>query len=753
MTITDGTVLTRTINGRTWQCRVSTPTNKEWAEAGHLTLDIDQIKPFKCGDIVKDVAPEVAALLLDGWTEISPRTGRPQHENCEMPENGSAPDAPAPTRQEGSGLWKCACGWTGSPSDMKTNAADGRVCPSCGASGGLVKDHAPAPTAPSLTVEEVANALEYEDDPDYERDGLVYCVRAKTVTRRINAALAKREGTRKHGEGYPPDWVHLHLMVAPNGEQHAVGGDRAPGEGDMPYIGFERMQADYNRHRDADLAQLRADLAAKDARNGERIAAINGLRKERDAAYAALAVARKEREGLSARIKEIAMDRCADYPNVENTTDFDRLWAIHEGYKGTHEAIGDWEKALAAARKDAEQLDAANKQWFSENKALRERAEKAERERDGWHSVVKDCERIVNALGTAESALMSNLPNLVRDRVVALNATESENRKLTSVLTVRDAELRAAGDDRLSLLNEIRKKDAALAETNRLTSQLAEAKGEVERLTRQIGTFRVTCAMHGWDEDDSGQSCGQFIASQASQLAAAQAEVERLGVQLGAAANRGDLARKWHEATQQRDAALEQIATIRYLSSGEGSETSNAAALRSIHEIACAALAQPSEAEIASLARVGMAPPSHPHELFECRCERCGETFRGAREARVCGRCAPCAVCNTYTTEVVGDRPCCPKCRNDMCDRREDEGKPAKFRAGQVWRKDTEAMVVICVDDERDVHFSCFCDEDQPEAVSDKGNVWCLSADRFQGVLDAGGYTLAPESQRREGRG
>lgn len=36
-------------------------------------------------------------------------------------------------------------------------------------------------------------------------------------------------------------------------------------------------------------------------------------------------------------------------------------------------------------------------------------------ERHGWHGVVKDCERVVEAVGTAESPLMSNIANLVRD--------------------------------------------------------------------------------------------------------------------------------------------------------------------------------------------------------------------------------------------------------------------------------------------------------------------------------------------------
>ena len=48
-------------------------------------------------------------------------------------------------------------------------------------------------------------------------------------------------------------------------------------------------------------------------------------------------------------------------------------------------------------------------------KALEERADKVERERDGWHRVVRECERLFKTPDTAESALMSNLPNLIRN--------------------------------------------------------------------------------------------------------------------------------------------------------------------------------------------------------------------------------------------------------------------------------------------------------------------------------------------------
>jgi len=52
---------------------------------------------------------------------------------------------------------------------------------------------------------------------------------------------------------------------------------------------------------------------------------------------------------------------------------------------------------------------------LAEARAECERAKQASIE---WHRTVVECERIVGAVGTAESGLTSNLPNLVRDAVV-----------------------------------------------------------------------------------------------------------------------------------------------------------------------------------------------------------------------------------------------------------------------------------------------------------------------------------------------
>jgi len=44
-------------------------------------------------------------------------------------------------------------------------------------------------------------------------------------------------------EGYPKGWIRLNLMInEETGEMYATGGDREPGDGDMPYIGLEILK-------------------------------------------------------------------------------------------------------------------------------------------------------------------------------------------------------------------------------------------------------------------------------------------------------------------------------------------------------------------------------------------------------------------------------------------------------------------------------------------------------------------------------
>lgn len=62
--------------------------------------------------------------------------------------------------------------------------------------------------------------------------------------------MAKILGVSPETETYPENWAKVTLMVSPDAKEiHAIGGDRVPGDGDMPYLGFERI---LNRINDAE---------------------------------------------------------------------------------------------------------------------------------------------------------------------------------------------------------------------------------------------------------------------------------------------------------------------------------------------------------------------------------------------------------------------------------------------------------------------------------------------------------------------
>ena len=46
---------------------------------------------------------------------------------------------------------------------------------------------------------------------------------------------------------------------------------------------------------------------------------------------------------LHARIHVTAIDLAEDYPNIENVECLEQFWAIEQGYRGTQQAIKDWQ--------------------------------------------------------------------------------------------------------------------------------------------------------------------------------------------------------------------------------------------------------------------------------------------------------------------------------------------------------------------------------------------------------------------------
>ena len=57
---------------------------------------------------------------------------------------------------------------------------------------------------------------------------------------------------------------------------------------------------------------------------------------------------------------------------------------------------------------------------------LREELAKVREERDGWHNVVDECNRILELTGVAADHLTANLPNVVRDNNLELTRLRAE---------------------------------------------------------------------------------------------------------------------------------------------------------------------------------------------------------------------------------------------------------------------------------------------------------------------------------------
>lgn len=70
---------------------------------------------------------------------------------------------------------------------------------------------------------------------------------------------------------------------------------------------------------------------------------------------------------------------------------------------------------------------------LSENAALRATLAEKEKEIEGWHKVVKECELLFGCEDTAESYWQSNLSNLVRDMKAELAEERYENEQLIAL--------------------------------------------------------------------------------------------------------------------------------------------------------------------------------------------------------------------------------------------------------------------------------------------------------------------------------
>ena len=70
--------------------------------------------------------------------------------------------------------------------------------------------------------------------------------------------------------------------------------------------------------------------------------------------------------------------------------------------------------------------------------------DKAIEQRDQWHEVIKECEYIFGCTDTAESASMSNLPNLIRDLISKNRIIEQAKRETAEKLVERLEGLKCA---------------------------------------------------------------------------------------------------------------------------------------------------------------------------------------------------------------------------------------------------------------------------------------------------------------------
>ena len=98
----------------------------------------------------------------------------------------------------------------------------------------------------------------------------------ENVGKNLDAITAIKEAlaqTQEPVERYPSSWAKVTLMVSPKGEMHAIGGDQELGEGDMPYIGLDRIK---ERLKDTSPQRTWVGLTAEDMKGmsyGDKVVA------------------------------------------------------------------------------------------------------------------------------------------------------------------------------------------------------------------------------------------------------------------------------------------------------------------------------------------------------------------------------------------------------------------------------------------------------------------------------------------------
>lgn len=103
-------------------------------------------------------------------------------------------------------------------------------------------------------------------------------------------------------EGCPASWVRVVLRVSPEGEMHAIGGDRdgSPDDGDCPYPGLDRINARIKQVVPQQMAKLQSDMQEMDQRRTREYQALSDENARLQSAYRA---AESERDRLAERLR------------------------------------------------------------------------------------------------------------------------------------------------------------------------------------------------------------------------------------------------------------------------------------------------------------------------------------------------------------------------------------------------------------------------------------------------------------------
>jgi hypothetical protein len=145
--------------------------------------------------------------------------------------------------------------------------------------------------------------------------------------------------------------------------------------------------------------------------------------------------------------------------------------------------IATLDRIAGQRQEELDRLEEGYRRCDKDRRDLGKRNNELISDRNGWHQVVKDCERIVEAVGTAGQPSNSNLPNLVRYLKV-------ERDKLRERLAAAQNRIRdLGGDEAYQGLAE----NARVAEESRLASE-ADSKAKIE-VIEDVGRIREM--LHG----------------------------------------------------------------------------------------------------------------------------------------------------------------------------------------------------------------------------------------------------------------